>query len=332
MSFVGDLKINSVVNKKFTTVDSSGLPTAFTGTPILAAYKNNSTTQTILGITVSTDFDSITGLHNILVDLSQDPTFYAAGCDIDLVILAGTVSAVSLSGYIPMSFSIVHRNNDANLTQIDGLATNGNNATLNLKMLNIINNAGDALVAQSTGGGGNGFWAEGSGSGNGFNIIGGTNGVYGMYVKGQGTGSVGFYAEGDYAGISAYASDGPAMELISNGGGSGLEVTGGGANPAAVFTGDIYSNLIGTVSSLSVTERNEVADAVLNRDMSTGTDSGSATVRTIRQALRFLRNKWTLSGTTLSVKKEDDSTESWTAVVGTTPSSDGIISVDPASS
>jgi hypothetical protein len=41
-----------------------------------------------------------------------------------------------------------------------------------------------------------------------------------------------------------------------------------------------------------------VADAILNRDMSTGTDSGSTTVRTVRQALRFLRNKWSISGTT----------------------------------
>ena len=64
--------------------------------------------------------------------------------------------------------------------------------------------------------------------------------------------------------------------------------------------------------------------------MSAGTDSGSATVRTVRQALRFLRNKWTLAGTTLSVKKEDDLTESWAGVVTTTPGADPITGSDPA--
>jgi hypothetical protein len=76
----------------------------------------------------------------------------------------------------------------------------------------------------------------------------------------------------------------------------------------------------------------EIADAILNRDMSTGTDSGSATVRTVRQALRFLRNKWTLTGTTLSVKKENDTTESWTATVTTDAAAAPIVGNDPASS
>lgn len=76
----------------------------------------------------------------------------------------------------------------------------------------------------------------------------------------------------------------------------------------------------------------QFADELLDRDMSSGTDSGSATVRTVRQALRFLRNKWTLSAGTLSVKKEDDSTESWTATVTTDAAAVPIIGNDPASS
>lgn len=82
--------------------------------------------------------------------------------------------------------------------------------------------------------------------------------------------------------------------------------------------------------ALTSGERNSIADALLDRDMSTGTDSGSTTVRTARQALRFLRNKWTLVSTTLTVYKEDDATSSWTGVVGTTPGADPISSNDPA--
>jgi hypothetical protein len=72
------------------------------------------------------------------------------------------------------------------------------------------------------------------------------------------------------------------------------------------------------------------ADALLNRDMSTGTDSGSTTVRTPRQALRFLRNKWDLAAGTLTVKKEDDSTTSWTAAITTDAAAVPVIGSDPA--
>jgi len=74
----------------------------------------------------------------------------------------------------------------------------------------------------------------------------------------------------------------------------------------------------------------EIADTLLDRDMSTGTDSGSSTVRTVRQALRFLRNKWSISGTTLTVTKENDTTASWTAQVAGTAGADPITSSDPA--
>ena len=72
------------------------------------------------------------------------------------------------------------------------------------------------------------------------------------------------------------------------------------------------------------------ADALLNRDMSIGTDSGSPTVRTVRQALRFLRNKWSISGITLTVTKEDDATASWTSTVSTTAGADPVTGNDPA--
>ena len=73
----------------------------------------------------------------------------------------------------------------------------------------------------------------------------------------------------------------------------------------------------------------QIADGILDRDMSTGTDSGSATVRTIRQALRPNRNKVSISGGVLTVYKEDDSTASHTAAV-TTAAGDPIDSIDPA--
>lgn len=86
----------------------------------------------------------------------------------------------------------------------------------------------------------------------------------------------------------------------------------------------------GDAMALTAGERTSTADAFLNRDMSVGTDSGSPTVRTMRQALRFLRNKWSISGTTLTVTKEDDTTASWTSTVTGTPGADPITGNDPA--
>jgi hypothetical protein len=92
------------------------------------------------------------------------------------------------------------------------------------------------------------------------------------------------------------------------------------ASPAAV----------GSAMTLTSGERDSVADALLNRDMSTGTDSGSTTVRTVRQALRFLRNKFSISGGTLTILKEDDSTPSWSATVTTTSGANPVTGIDPA--
>lgn len=102
-------------------------------------------------------------------------------------------------------------------------------------------------------------------------------------------------------------------------------------------TGLTVSNLDATVSSRLASASYttpptavENADALLDRNMATGADSGSTTVRTVRQALRFLRNKWSISGTTLTVCKEDDSTTSFTSVVTPTVGASPITAVDPA--
>lgn len=110
MSYIGDFRTNSVINVKFTTVDSTGLASALSASPVLACYKDNSTTESILGITASVTFDSITGFNNILVDTSQSSAFYASGSDFTLAVLAGTVNSISIRGYELAHFSIDNRN------------------------------------------------------------------------------------------------------------------------------------------------------------------------------------------------------------------------------
>lgn len=82
---------------------------------------------------------------------------------------------------------------------------------------------------------------------------------------------------------------------------------------------------------VSTTGLTAIADAVLDRDFADAeTALTSLNDRSLLQAARFLRNKWALSGTTLSVKKEDDSTEAWSATVTATEGADPITAVDPA--
>lgn len=94
-----------------------------------------------------------------------------------------------------------------------------------------------------------------------------------------------------------------------------------------VFT---VTNKLDSNPTNTAAELNAIADAFLNRDMSVGTDSGSSVFRTPRQALRHIRNKWTLLAGVLTVYKEDDTNASWTSLIGVTPGASPITSSDPA--
>ena len=70
----------------------------------------------------------------------------------------------------------------------------------------------------------------------------------------------------------------------------------------------------------------ENADALLKRDW---TEVTGEAARSALNALRFLRNKWSIAADTLTVTKENDSTSAWTADV-TTASGDPVSGVDPS--
>jgi len=75
----------------------------------------------------------------------------------------------------------------------------------------------------------------------------------------------------------------------------------------------------------------EIADGLLARDIGSGTSAGILNERTVRSALRALRNKSAIVGSTLTVCKEDDDTDTpaWTAAVSSSASADPVIGIDP---
>jgi hypothetical protein len=128
--YLGDLAANQIFDFKFTTRTTTGAPTTLAGTPTLAVYKDNSTTEITAGITLTADFDARTGLNHVRIDLSASAS-YVAGEDYSVVITAGTVGGTSVVGEVVGNFSVENRGKDAFKRAVDAivLGTVGPGAT-----------------------------------------------------------------------------------------------------------------------------------------------------------------------------------------------------------
>jgi hypothetical protein len=106
MSWLGDWTIGETRDFFFTTRRfSTGAPFTLAGTPAISAYEDNSTTEITAGITLTTDFDSRTGLNHVRVVASGGNGF-EAGKSYAFVITAGTVDSVSVVGEVVGSCTI----------------------------------------------------------------------------------------------------------------------------------------------------------------------------------------------------------------------------------
>lgn len=108
MSYVGDFRLGDTLDIKFCTVTTTGAPTTLAGTPVISAYVGNSLTQITAGITLTVDFDAVTGLHNVRV-VASGANGYATASNYQLVITTGTVGGTSVVGYVVAEFSIENR-------------------------------------------------------------------------------------------------------------------------------------------------------------------------------------------------------------------------------
>lgn len=104
----GDIRLGDTIDIKFTTRQISGAPSTLGGTPAVSAYVGNGTTQITAGITLTADFDGVTGLNNVRV-VATSGNGFATATNVDLVITTGTVNSVSVVGEVIGSFSIEAR-------------------------------------------------------------------------------------------------------------------------------------------------------------------------------------------------------------------------------
>jgi hypothetical protein len=118
MNYQGNIALGDTIDIKFTTVNSTGVPTTLAGSPAVAAYVDNATTEITAGITLTVDFDARAGLHNVRVVASSGNGFAAS--NVNLIITAGTVAGNSVAGYVIGSFSIDKR--PVNVTKWAGTA------------------------------------------------------------------------------------------------------------------------------------------------------------------------------------------------------------------
>ncbi len=113
---------------------------------------------------------------------------------------------------------------------------------------------------------------------------------------------------------------------VSTGGEAGID-WGNVGNPSTV--NNLSSTTVWTVNAVSSSGANALADAWLDRALSAGANASTDTARSVRNALRALRNKAAISASTLTVYMEDDSTAAFTAAVTGTSGADPVTAVDP---
>jgi hypothetical protein len=107
MASLGDFDAGATLYFKFTTFrPSTGAPFTLAGTPAVSVYKDASTTQSTAGVTLTADFDAVTGLNHVAIDTSADGTFYAVGSFFDVVVTTGTVDSVSAVGVVVGRFTL----------------------------------------------------------------------------------------------------------------------------------------------------------------------------------------------------------------------------------
>jgi hypothetical protein len=94
------------VYHQFNTRDGDGAPITWAGSPAVAVRKDAATATTTDGVSLVVDSGSVTGLHTLTIDTSQNGTFYATGHEFSVIVTAGTVDGTSVVGEVVLRFRL----------------------------------------------------------------------------------------------------------------------------------------------------------------------------------------------------------------------------------
>jgi hypothetical protein len=118
------------------------------------------------------------------------------------------------------------------------------------------------------------------------------------------------------------------ISAVTLAGGTYSNVTIGGVNrvmSAVTLAAGTFSDVTVRVENVTTVDTAAIADRLLGRAIQGGADGG----RTVTQALRTLRNRVLLDGSTMTIFAEDDATSSWTASVTTTADTSHLNEINP---
>lgn len=344
----GNVPASSVLPFFFHTFNSSGASVTISNFAVgdILVYKGTSMTQRastsglVLLDTDGIDLDGTTGIQGFSVDLSDnaDAGFYAVGSFYTVVVGPITVNANTVN-FVAGTFRIIAAENTVGFQAVDAAKWN-NLATVELPL--VPTTAGRKLDV-SAGGEAGVDWANVGSPTTALALTGTTIAVtQKVDVDTIKTNPVVNGGTVTFASNTTVANTTGAVGSVTGAVGSVTGAVGSVTGAVGSVTGNVGGNVVGSVASVTAIAANaitaaataadfgaEIADAILDRDMSTGTDSGSTTVRTTRQALRAIRNKTTFAAGSLTVTKEDDSTTSWTAAVSTDAAALPIVGIDP---
>lgn len=127
---LGDVSAGATIQVPWSSNGADGASITRATDGSIRVYKDNSTTQrsSSAGITDSEDFDGITGVHLVNIDLSNntDAGFYAAGHNYHVMLVAASIDGKTVNSWLA-TFSIENRGGAAPSAEeiADMVATRG---------------------------------------------------------------------------------------------------------------------------------------------------------------------------------------------------------------
>ena len=154
--YLGDYKAGQTVRYWWGTAGANGASITRAVDGAIRVYKGNNLVEraSSIGITDVEDFDGLTGVHLLAIDLAEDtdPNFFAAGNDYSIVLAGATVDGQAIN--TPLAcFSIENRITRSNVIEVSGQLTQSTTAPMaaNITQINGQAVSGGAVPATVSG-------------------------------------------------------------------------------------------------------------------------------------------------------------------------------------
>jgi len=97
--YLGDFEEDSTLHMAWSTFNSSGASITRGTNGTISVYKDGGLTQSTAGVTDTEDFDGLTGVHMVTIDLSAD-VFYATGSNYMIVLAAAVIDGETVNNIL----------------------------------------------------------------------------------------------------------------------------------------------------------------------------------------------------------------------------------------